>query len=151
MGYFENLFSFRARAGAAPLKQSSPLPDILAMEFIPRPRGRGPVEAFRDGARLADSLSIPRPRGRGPVEACPARHRLAPAGGIPRPRGRGPVEAVALRNSPNLSATIPRPRGRGPVEALKNIVVLPSRCSFRARAGAAPLKHDVDAQITRPV
>jgi len=61
--------AFRARAGAAPLKHK--LSPHRAFRFlpIPRPRGRGPVEADDDVNQLACVAFIPRPRGRGPVEA----------------------------------------------------------------------------------
>jgi len=36
---------------------------------IPRPRGRGPVEAMMDAGISVEPRVIPRPRGRGPVEA----------------------------------------------------------------------------------
>ena len=36
---------------------------------IPRPRGRGPIEANENSAPLSDASPIPRPRGRGPIEA----------------------------------------------------------------------------------
>ena len=38
--------SFRARAGAAPLKRLEPFEYGHGWGFIPRPRGRGPVEAY---------------------------------------------------------------------------------------------------------
>ena len=79
--------SFRARAGAAPLK----LLDASAGELIagiPRPRGRGPVEAW-SSSRIVSGDYIPRPRGRGPVEALRTRVRAlfvhsAPARARPR-------------------------------------------------------------------
>ena len=42
--------------------------------------------------------------------------------------------------------SIPRPRGRGPVEAIRlGVIQRADRvATFRARAGAAPLKHDCD-------
>ena len=57
---------FRARAGAAPLKQLT-----FGDERIPRPRGRGPVEANSAPARAR-----PRKRGRGPVEAAIAERKI---------------------------------------------------------------------------
>ena len=44
--------AFRARAGAAPLKRLAIHPKCAPISFIPRPRGRGPVEA--DSLAVAD-------------------------------------------------------------------------------------------------
>ena len=64
------------------------------------------------------NLNIPRPRGRGPVEAGEYGVQYFPGDtGIPRPRGRGPVEAISWGCQVGHPANIPRPRGRGPVEA----------------------------------
>jgi len=85
--------SFRARAGAAPLKHDGLQNGDPIKKIIPRPRGRGPVEAQSASARTASSPPIPRPRGRGPVEAPPPSVSAPRKRIIPRPRGRGPVEA----------------------------------------------------------
>ena len=61
--------TFRARAGAAPLKHVSGHCHCAEQDNIPRPRGRGPVEACLPVQAAIQSLAIPRPRGRGPVEA----------------------------------------------------------------------------------
>ena len=60
---------------------------------------------------------------------------------IPRPRGRGPVEAWLAVAFTAFFVAIPRPRGRGPVEARPTAPALGPALTFRARAGAAPLKH----------
>jgi len=85
--------TFRARAGAAPLKRTD------------------------DGLYHCDCGDIPRPRGRGPVEATVETSTPTALIAIPRPRGRGPVEATLLPANPLFIFRIPRPRGRGPVEA----------------------------------
>ena len=59
---------------------------------------------------------------------------------IPRPRGRGPVEAMVFDPAMNAFNGIPRPRGRGPVEAAYPVHEQIWARTFRARAGAAPLK-----------
>jgi len=61
--------TFRARAGAAPLKRETGLDCLGKGGSIPRPRGRGPVEAELTVSDMSARASIPRPRGRGPVEA----------------------------------------------------------------------------------
>src|SRR5450432_4256883 len=109
---------------------------------IPRPRGRGLIEA-RSVRPLYRSLwAIPRPRGRGLIEAPQSSHfrrgrfaqfrdravaaSLKPFawGGldneilsIPRPRGRGLIEATLNPRSAGSPILIPRPRGRGLIEA----------------------------------
>ena len=40
------MFTFRARAGAAPLKHLDADSETTKIANIPRPRGRGPVEAY---------------------------------------------------------------------------------------------------------
>jgi len=63
-------------------------------------------------------MVIPRPRGRGPIEARPVRRdRCGSSSTIPRPRGRGPIEANLELLQDQKRAMIPRPRGRGPIEA----------------------------------
>jgi len=87
------------------------------MPGIPRPRGRGLIEAtspftliriaieFRDPAVAA---SLKRVRHlRGGAEARP----------IPRPRGRGLIEARSSVGRYANTTSIPRPRGRGLIEA----------------------------------
>ena len=49
--------------------------------------------------------------------------------------------------APSLVLPIPRPRGRGPVEAFHFVSFLFPFCSFRARAGAAPLKPTPRADL----
>src|ERR1039458_10419725 len=60
---------------------------------IPRPRGRGLIEAECKQWATSEIAVIPRPRGRGLIEArdsSPGWGRTEP---IPRPRGRGLIEA----------------------------------------------------------
>src|ERR1039458_1824204 len=90
--------------------------------LIPRPRGRGLIEAEPAGSNPKSTAAIPRPRGRGLIEAfCTSRRRrarckfhdravvaslkrlifmcdLADRFRIPRPRGRGLIEAEANRS-----------------------------------------------------
>jgi len=79
--------------------------------LIPRPAGRGPIEAimftgqrskrlkFRDQL-VAAPLKLDDPErvgGRGPIEASGFRWGLKIGEAIPRPAGRGPIEARSMR------------------------------------------------------
>ena len=86
--------NFRARAGAAPLKRMFWTAGGGVPIIFPRPRGRGPVEAFIPVAYFVGVGRFPRPRGRGPVEATLDSAAASRALIFPRPRGRGPVEAM---------------------------------------------------------
>ena len=67
------------------------------------------------GSTLA--VRIPRPRGRGLIEASLSRSPLLDADTIPRPRGRGLIEAARAVPFVLMPLAIPRPRGRGLIEA----------------------------------
>ena len=87
--------AFRARAGAAPLKQHDhgDMPDKPKCAFRAR-AGAAPLKRHNKKAMLVTGTGIPRPRGRGPVEAPTSGRREETMNRrIPRPRGRGPVEA----------------------------------------------------------
>src|SRR6266536_3137627 len=86
--------------------------------WFPRPRGRGPIEAFgTTGGCSGWSTGFPRPRGRGPIEAPQQPDERTLKALFPRPRGRGPIEAVRAMYIAFVSGGFPRPRGRGPIEA----------------------------------
>ena len=144
--------SFRARAGAAPLKQGRPGTEVARHFFIPRPRGRGPVEAVATIAVVPLPPNIPRPRGRGPVEAFRVEDREPRRWPPFRARaGAAPLKPVFQSFSDRHRYRIPRPRGRGPVEAAVTASWCPfSRRTFRARAGAAPLKPDLAGEPVPP-
>ena len=88
---------FRARAGAAPLKRNATEQDVCAGRAIPRPRGRGPIEAQQAAKGALEAYLIPRPRGRGPIEAASMQSAIwlryhefrARAGAAPLKRGPG--------------------------------------------------------------
>ena len=63
---------FRARAGAAPLKQSGQsITATPSIEFRAR-AGAAPLKLLCPCVAAGKSVEIPRPRGRGPVEAAPS-------------------------------------------------------------------------------
>ena len=100
-------------------------------------------------ATKRSELTIPRPRGRGPVEARSTAGQ--PISGEFRARaGAAPLKHT-LRPESRRLCTIPRPRGRGPVEAVRMLAVASTLAlaTFRARAGAAPLKCIADAVSAR--
>ncbi len=109
---------FRARAGAAPLKPESTQATALDPKNIPRPRGRGPVEAYILSSRYDRDVRPFRARaGAAPLK--PVRSFQCFIFDIPfRARaGAAPLKQMLRRPpAPNLTP-IPRPRGRGPVEA----------------------------------
>src|SRR5258708_5926155 len=85
---------------------------------IPRPRGRGPIEARINLSCRSESVSIPRPRGRGPIEAF-SKERFAHTVREFRARaGAAPLKPRVPADAGRESELIPRPRGRGPIEAL---------------------------------
>ncbi len=144
--------TFRARAGAAPLKQL--IAHQRSCERRPAKfRPRGGAAPLKPGEFGPCWCPLPRkspahPRGRGPVEASyfSSEFWCGDTGLIPRPRGRGPVEAIPVNDAtrpPKSIREFRAPRGRGPVEALD---ALARYCfywdnSASARAGAAPLKQ----------
>ena len=156
---------FRGRKVAASLKRAR-TPNLRPWPpMIPRPKGRGLIEAgqcadlpeplvgFR-GRKVAASLKrpsarrcrrhplrIPRPKGRGLIEAR-GHHRCPPLrGAIPRPKGRGLIEASRVAEARCPARSIPRPKGRGLIEAAPRLARggTASR-RFRGRKVAASLK-----------
>ena len=65
--------AFRGRKVAAPLKHSLPTEQPHRDDVLPRPKGRGPIEALRPAPSAIAFLDLPRPKGRGPIEAGPKR------------------------------------------------------------------------------
>ena len=60
---------FHDRAVVASLKQGQPALTAEPMTGIPRPRGRGLIEATSGPINEGEQAGIPRPRGRGLIEA----------------------------------------------------------------------------------
>ena len=60
---------FHDRAVVASLKLADWTLHGITSSAIPRPRGRGLIEASGTAGRVAGVLGIPRPRGRGLIEA----------------------------------------------------------------------------------
>ena len=83
---------------------------------------------------------IPRPKGRGLIEAEKAGREMANWGKIPRPKGRGLIEARDCGADREPVAQIPRPKGRGLIEALPASWADGAGCGFRGRKVAASLK-----------
>ena len=110
--------SFRARAGAAPLKPVFE-PALKCMHwFIPRPRGRGPVEAT---PQLNGGQTI-----------------------LPAFRARAGAAPLKLRGGDGLLLVAFPFRARAGAAPLKHCARAhrhTKAASFRARAGAAPLKR----------
>ena len=110
---------FHDRAVVASLKRLQFVECMLLAPQIPRPRGRGLIEALCPLHDRRSAFLIPRPRGRGLIEAektslplsikASQFHDRAVVASLKREfPGAGGVRTVA----------IPRPRGRGLIEAL---------------------------------
>src|SRR5581483_72829 len=101
---------------------------------------------------LEPSVAIPRPRGRGPVEARPRQGRRACIRAAFHARvGVAPLKQYAELPGRGLIGAIPRPRGRGPVEASAGHGHVTPGLPFHARVGVAPLKPKGYAQNTAPL
>ena len=108
--------AFRVLMGAAPLKQDSLGYDPQEADSLPRPYGRGPIEARSVGRRRA----IP-----------PAFRVLM---------GAAPLKRHVNDDAGARIMCLPRPYGRGPIEALNCRLAENELCTFRVLMGAAPLK-----------
>src|SRR5581483_4185027 len=102
---------FRGRSAAASLKRPDRLQDGVRRHEIPRPIGRGLIEARNTASECGCSSSIPRPIGRGLIEAKSGQPSSSLDLVIPRPIGRGLIEAVKrqdlLTPLPTLKRTPP--------------------------------------------
>src|SRR5690606_36037199 len=106
---------FLDRKVAASLKQHDPVSRSVAAAQIPRPKGRGLIEAPTAGCPRSAPCRIPRPKARGLIEAFSfSALTPLPAFAIPRPKGRGLIEATLPRvsmtaRSPDSSTETSRP------------------------------------------
>ena len=134
------LDEFHDRAVVASLKlRISSSPVNLPLK-IPRPRGRGLIEALPLRQIPKQAKTIPRPRGRGLIEAKHCRANIRQGVVIPRPRGRGLIEAQVLMAKLTPFTAIPRPRGRGLIEASDSPAAGQFHGKFHDRAVVASLK-----------
>ena len=113
-----------------------------AFGVLPRPFGRGLIEAPPGRNAKAELVDLPRPFGRGLIEA---RNKIAALEGcstLPRPFGRGLIEAGVARMRSAMSPTTFR--DRSVAASLKLVRRYPKRryfCAFRDRSVAASLKR----------
>src|SRR5690606_24177653 len=109
---------FLDRKVEASLKLRYQLPQDKIIQKIPRPKGRGLIEASTCWSAWGLQLAIPRPKGRGLIEAIWAMSYRVSQWAIPRPKGRGLIEAERCGGCCATTArSIPRPKGRGLIEA----------------------------------
>ena len=132
--------SFRDRKVAAPLKLRNAC-GLCGQRAAFRDRKvAAPLKRHVECAEPA-AAGLPRPKGRGPIEAPPARLRRRHCLCLPRPKGRGPIEADIDVDTRCLWHRLPRPKGRGPIEAGRAARQrFAGRGAFRDRKVAAPLK-----------
>ena len=109
---------FRDRKVAAPLKRARrPRREHVGRPFRDR-KVAAPLKPLGgSGAGPDDAGRLPRPKGRGPIEAELPLSGQTCLGSLPRPKGRGPIEAGAPGPFPVYGTYLPRPKGRGPIEA----------------------------------
>ena len=114
---------------------------------LPRPFGRGLIEARVPGPSRVPDATLPRPIGRGLIEAIRPADVARSCWRLPRPIGRGLIEArcSARWRSSRALPFLPRPIGRGLIEAPPSLVIC-RPCmdrTFRDRSVAASLKQSV--------
>ena len=128
---------FRARAGAAPLKPDRPASAELGDGVPFRARaGAAPLKQQRLGWAPVINHAIPRPPGRGPVEAAVRSAHLAVAM-LPFRARAGAAPLKPCRSPPPLSQMSPF-RARAGAAPLKQ--ACPLRAQFRQIVHSAPAR-----------
>ena len=94
-------------------------------------------------------MAIPRPKGRGPIEAITSSARTGAVLAFRDRKVAAPLKQNVARQADSLSHDIPRPKGRGPIEAMSPARQTLAGSTFRDRKVAAPLKHFVLAHTER--
>ena len=117
------------------------LPAVAAVEWIPRPKGRGLIEGTAVTNLIPRIRAIPRPKGRGLIEGGPSADSRPLAGG----GFRGRKVAASLKDHPPMFALMLLAgfRGRKVAASLKDDVAVAQdriRLGFRGRKVAASLK-----------
>ncbi len=127
-------WTIRAPVSAAPLKPDVPALACLPLAHHPRPRERGPVEAW---GVMVLGMPLAKPI-RAPVSAAPLKRHAPRRRPGPDQPIRAPVSAAPLKHYTRRvivleKETHPRPRERGPVEAGRS-----KRCVFEPDRPSAP-------------
>src|ERR1035438_3049229 len=91
---------------------------------FPRPRGRGPIEAWRQEMKAILTKYFRDRAVAAPLKRVMTAVVLSVFHVFPRPRGRGPIEALCLGVRHRRNDIFPRPRGRGPIEARRSQMAL---------------------------
>ena len=135
--------TFRDRKVAAPLKHTHAHGRRPRQLPFRDRKVAAPLKPGRTMRATPDEIDLPRPKGRGPIEAQWGRQiQSSGISALPRPKGRGPIEAIRARGPASGIMTLPRPKGRGPIEAEWAAAQSPEGITpFRDRKVAAPLKH----------
>jgi len=133
---------FHGRMVVASLKPVAWVRTSRPTRAIPRPNGRGLIEARSRASRIP--LIGCRFHGRMVVASLKhvsGRTECLPPGTIPRPNGRGLIEACTRAADPCRFPSIPRPNGRGLIEASAARGTARARGRFHGRMVVASLKR----------
>ena len=115
-----------------------------AWRVSPRPKRRGPVEAYqRRKALLVPARHLRALKGAAPLKLQIARDCPFNTSHLRALKGAAPLKHEHFHGGRGVWVQSPRPKRRGPVEACGATATSPTRPgNLRALKGAAPLKQD---------